>query len=95
MQYARFFVSQAKFVTSVKKGKSVPHSAHRITPKISFLLTKDSVLVTNELDTDDSGAFSIRRERDFERGPYNRGYLAAFRFFSRKPGNTTAAIQKK
>ena len=43
----RFFVSQAKLVTSVKKGKSVGHSAHRITPNIKFLLTKDSVLATN------------------------------------------------
>ena len=36
-------MSQAKLVTSVKKGKSVRHSAHQMTPKISFLLTIDFV----------------------------------------------------
>ena len=35
-----YFVSQAKLITSVKKGKSVRHSAHRISPKISILADK-------------------------------------------------------
>ena len=47
-------MSQAKLVASVKKGKSVCHSDHTITLKIGFLLTKDSVLATNQLDNEDS-----------------------------------------
>ena len=32
----RVFVSQAKLVTRVKKGKSIRHSAHQISPKLAF-----------------------------------------------------------
>ena len=44
---------KAKLVFSVKHGKSVRHSTHRISPKDQLLLTKDSVLATNQLDTED------------------------------------------
>ena len=37
---APVFVSQAKLVTSVKKGKSVCHSAHWISPKIGIFANK-------------------------------------------------------
>ena len=46
-------MSQAKLVISVKKRKSVRHSAHRITPKIIIIADKDSILATNKLDTED------------------------------------------
>ena len=47
-----YLLSQ-KHVSSVKKGISDSHSAHQISPKSSCLLTKDSVLVTISLDTED------------------------------------------
>ena len=40
-QALEIFVSQAKLLTSIKKGKSDCHSAHQITPMISiFCLQK-------------------------------------------------------
>ena len=48
-----YLLSQAKLVSSVKKRKSDNLSAHQISPNISNFLTKDSVPVTNLLDTED------------------------------------------
>ena len=36
-----------------KKGKSVCHFARQISPKHQLMLTKDKVLATNQLDTED------------------------------------------
>ena len=50
-------VSQTKLVLSVKKGNQFAIPLKESLLKISQLLTKDSVLATNELDTEDTYIF--------------------------------------
>ena len=49
----KYLLRQAKLVTSVKKGNQTAIPLPESLPRFAFLLTKDSALATNQLDTED------------------------------------------